>query len=325
MKRVRVTWAALAMGVACAAPSSNGEADSDSSSSGAGSSEGPGSTSAPATTSGAMTDASETTADLSSSGGGSSTGDVPDPVPSAGCGLPPPDMPGEPIDVDGQERTFVLHLPNEYDPNRAYPLIFAWHGLASTGQVSSLYFGLRQSAGDDAIVVYPDGLSIPDVGLGWDLEPDGYDMDFFDGLLAHLGETYCVDSGRIFSTGHSFGGFMSNALACFRGDVLTAIAPVASGGPAKACDTPVAAWITHGMSDPTVPYAQGLGTRDFWVAQNGCTEETEPYAPDPCVRHLGCGSGLDVIWCPHDETAMLDGHDWPTFAGDGIWAFFSSF
>ena len=246
-------------------------------------------------------------------------------MPSAGCGLDPDETKARAIDVDGQERTFVLHLPDNYDPDRPYPLIFAWHGAASTGQLSSLYFGLRQSARDDAIVVYPDGLSIPGIGLGWDLDPDSYDMDFFDALLAHLGDSYCVDTGRLFSTGHSFGGFMSNALACFRGDVLQAIAPVASGGPGQDCPTAVAAWITHGLSDPTVPFSQGEGTRDFWVAQNGCSEGTEPYAPDPCVRYTGCDAGVDVVWCPHDETMMLDGHDWPTFAGDGIWAFFSSF
>ena len=44
-------------------------------------------------------------------------------------------------------------------------------------------------------------------GSGWDLTSGGIDVALFDALLADISDRYCVDAARIFSTGHSFGGF----------------------------------------------------------------------------------------------------------------------
>jgi poly(3-hydroxybutyrate) depolymerase len=232
----------------------------------------------------------------------------------------------EPLVVDDQERTFVLHLPNDYDPTRAYALVFAWHARGTTGQIASAYYGVERAAADAAIVVYPDGLRLENGDTGWDLTADGYDMRFFDALYTELTNKLCVDTERVFATGHSFGGYMSNAVGCYRGDGLRAIAPVAGGPPlTDDCVDSVAAWIAHGTADPTVPIAQGEATRDLWVAHNGCSTRSEPIDPAPCVAYLDCEPEYPVVWCAHDEAGLLDGHDWPTFAGDAIWSFFAQF
>ena len=92
------------------------------------------------------------TADDASEGSSSadSTGH-PDAMPSAGCGLAP-DV-ADLLVVDGQDRTFVLHLPNDYDPNRAYPLVFAWHARGTSGQIAASYYYVEHAAAESAIFV----------------------------------------------------------------------------------------------------------------------------------------------------------------------------
>ena len=158
-------------------------------------------------------------------------------------------------------------------------------------------------------------------GPGWDLSATGIDVALFDALLADLSEKYCINRGRIFSTGHSFGGFFTNRLGCSRGNVLRAVAPVAGARPfgASSCNAPaLAAWIAHGSNDMTVPFTQGQTSRDLWLTANGCGTATQPATPSPCVAYDGCMR--PVHWCVHTQ-----GHNWPDFAAAGIWAFFQTF
>jgi len=258
-----------------------------------------------------------------SSGSGGSAGGGGGAV-SSGCGnttAPTGVLNQQSIEADGLSRTYVLSVPASYDPSTPLPLVFAWHGLGGSGQLARLYFGVEQQAGGGAIFVYPDGLEVPGYGgTGWVLDVGGRDVLLFDALLAQLEQIYCIDTDRVFSTGHSFGGYFSNTLGCARAGVLKAIAPVAGGGPfAAGCSGPLSAWITHGASDPTVELAQGEGSRDFWLAQNGCSATTSPVSPPPCESYDGCQSGTQLIWCLHQG-----GHEWPDFAAAGIWDFFSS-
>jgi poly(3-hydroxybutyrate) depolymerase len=230
------------------------------------------------------------------------------------------------ITVDSTERTYVLFVPAGYTPDSRAALVFAWHGLGGSGALARRYFGIESRAGKGAIFVYPDGLATgQDDKTGWELTAKGRDVAFFDAMLAEVSHDYCVDSKRIFSTGHSFGAMMSNALGCFRGDVLRAIAPVAGmppRGQAAGCTGEVATWIAHGENDATVDFMSGgVATRDFWLGRNGCsTTDSAATMPEPCVAYSGCKADLPVHWCVHQ-----DDHNWPNFAAAGIWAFFSSF
>lgn len=242
-----------------------------------------------------------------------------DPFASSGCGK---DSAGLATDllVDDKERTFVLSLPNDYDIAHPHPLVFAWHGLGGSGPLAKTYFGLQFVAGNEAIIVYPSALPQANFGgqPGWDLFPTGYDFAFFDAMLAHLLDGLCVDTSRVFATGHSFGGYMSNALGCHRASVLSAIAPVAGGPPSfGTCKGPVAAWLTHGSADDVVPLSEGTGARDTWLNMNGCSETAAATEPSPCVAYEGCER--DVHWCEH-----TGGHEWPSFAPGAIWSFFAS-
>jgi polyhydroxybutyrate depolymerase len=216
----------------------------------------------------------------------------------------------------------VLSVPTSYSASTPLALVFAWHGLGGDGAMARMYFRVEDQADGAAIFAYPDGLPNDSGQAAWDLTDGGGDGEFFDALLAALSAEYCIDAGRVFSTGHSYGGFFTNYLACSRASVFRAVAPVAGGppfgGPGGTCDPAVAAWITHGNNDETVDFAMGEQARDAYLAANGCGATSAPVEPSPCVAYDGCSSGRQVHWCVHE-----DGHNWPSFAAAGIWGFFA--
>ncbi len=256
---------------------------------------------------------------------------------SAGCGKPGAatgQLTGQTITVAGQTRTYALSVPTGYSGVTPLALVLVWHGANIDGSLARTLFNLESKSNGAAIFVYPDGLAAG----GWDVSSGSADFQLFEELVSSMSSSYCIDPNRIFSTGHSTGAVMTNDLGCTYGDVLRAIAP-ASGTPpgtggGATCTGKVGALIAHGENDPMIPLSQGEATRDFWIAQNGCTTQTATWAPEPaCVEYQGCQPDLPVVWCVHDG-----GHAWPSRSygcdldggtcidgGSAIWAFFSSF
>jgi polyhydroxybutyrate depolymerase len=228
------------------------------------------------------------------------------------------------ITAASTDRQYVLSVPANYAPGTPLPLVFAWHGLGGDGPMARMYFRVEQAAGSAAIFVYPTGLPNEDDQTGWDLAEDGIDVALFDSLLEEVSAAYCVDLNRVYATGHSFGGMMTNALGCYRAGVLRGIAPVAGMPPfwggGSTCDKPIAAWIAHGENDGTVDFAEGgVATRDLWLGTNGCAATSAAVEPSPCIAYDGCTDRHPVHWCVHQED-----HNWPAFAGEGVWGFFAS-
>jgi polyhydroxybutyrate depolymerase len=223
------------------------------------------------------------------------------------------------LTVDGKPRSYLLSVPATYRAGAPLPLVFAWHGLGGSAMYFRAAHGIEAPAQGAAIFVYPDGLPQPGFGNGngWDLRPEG-DVRFFDALLAEVSGAYCVDKGRVFSMGHSFGGYMTNTLGCLRGAALRGIAPVAGGLPGLMCGTkPLPAWLTHGNNDPVVMFAEGEKARDHWRTVAGCGQTTQPVEPAGCVAYDGCAA--PVQWCVHQRM-----HSWPPFASSAIWKFFEA-
>jgi poly(3-hydroxybutyrate) depolymerase len=259
-----------------------------------------------------------------------------------GCGLggaPTGVLMDQTITVAGRARTYVLSVPKSYDPSTPLALVFGWHGHGATGNLARQRFAIEPAAAGGAIFVYPDGLGTAG-NTDWHYSATGADVELFDTLVNYLTSNYCVDRNRIFSTGLSAGAFFTNALGCFRGNVLRAIAPVAGGPPSSSDGSPVAcagnvgAWIAHASNDDTVDInTYGLATRDFWIARNGCSTPLASVviSPAECKEYQGCQPDLPVVFCMH-----TDGHNWPRMAdcGDGgmcfdagsaIWSFFARF
>jgi poly(3-hydroxybutyrate) depolymerase len=182
------------------------------------------------------------------------------------------------------------------------------------------YYGLKSRI-PDAIYIAAEGLS--DNGqTGW-ANTNGRDIAFLRAMLDWLDTNYCIDKGRIFSVGFSYGGIMSDTIACQLGSTFRAIAPIAGsmfGGTRSCVNQPVAAHITHGSADTTLNISGGIAARDYLIGTNHCTTASQPVDPSPCVEYTGCDAGYPVVWCQH-----TGGHTVPSFASAAIAAFFQRF
>ncbi len=258
----------------------------------------------------------------SSAGSGGSMGGA-----SAGCGKAV--MTGtsqQTMTAFGLERGYYLSIPDSYDPMVPQRLVFGYHGSNYTGVMMRTYLDLEEAPLEEgSIFVYPDGLPLegqPD-HIAWELAEDGRDIAYFDELLAKLQSEFCIDNDRIFVNGQSFGGLMTNAVGCLRGDVVRAIAVVAGSGPrARSCQGQVAAWLTHGMDDESVDFSSGEGSRDHWVEANGCSTTTLPGEPAECQVYQECDPDHPVIWCPHVDDG---GHQHPSFGREAVRQFLAQF
>jgi polyhydroxybutyrate depolymerase len=244
---------------------------------------------------------------------------------STGCGVTDYPMSGKAmIDVAGTQREYILKLPSNYDTNTAYKLVFGWHWRGGTAEnVASgaigggAYYGLEKQANGTAIFVSPNGID-----NGW-ANTGGRDMAFLKAMLAFFNSKLCIDQTRIFSTGFSFGGMMSDAIGLDMADVFRAIAPMSgaiySGGN-RSSTKPIAVWMSHGDADDVVPIADGEAALKIFLKNNGCGTQTAAVTPSPCVAYDGCTAGYPVHYCK-----FSGGHMSPSFASQAIWQFFSQF
>ncbi len=279
--------------------------------------------------------------------GGAATGGAPaggssGAVPSAGCGKTPTLTSGaRTISSGGQDRSFILRIPEPYDNDHPHRLVFAFHwnggtmddidGGGTSGAVWS-YYGLQAQAENSTIFVAPQGNN-----NGW-ANPGGADLNFVDDMIAQIEGDLCVDTTRIFALGFSYGGGMSYELACARADVFRAVA-VYSGAQLSGCDggnDPIAYLGIHGISDGTCTISGGRALRDRFVNNNGCTAQDppEPSAGSlthTCTTYEGCNDGYPVEWCAFDgghTPGMVDGggdDGAETWTKEETWKFFTQF
>lgn len=266
-----------------------------------------------------------------SSGGSGNDGDV---QASQGCGKAPPTAGQASISVGGQMRDYILALPDNYDNNKKYRLVFTWHpwgGSAQQVAQQMSYYGLRTASAGEAILVSPDGTDFGGNGKGWGND-GGKDIQFLEAMLERFDSELCFDHNRIFSTGFSFGGMMSNAVAC--SGLARAIAPMAGNSSVSGCANgtkPVAYMGFHGVDDTVVTLDGGQKARDVFVSRNGCGMPKasdsnwcqlagNQYQPCECKTYDGCDDGYPVTWCEYKG-----GHMVAPNSGQTIWDFFAQF
>ncbi len=256
------------------------------------------------------------------------SGNVDDPIPSPGCEASSPFESGTfVIDVEGTERTYILKVPDDYDPTHPYPFIFVWHPLGGSADqvVRGNYDGLEPLSDGTAILVAPDGLmgTVGEIeGKGWYNE-GGNDLLFLDQMLELFKGGLCLDENRFFSTGFSFGGMMSYTVGCQYSDEFRAIAPASGsmmGGCNQSSARPIAVFGIHGASDTFVATSGGRDARDVFLERNNCGTETVAVDPSPCVEYQGCDEGYPVYWCE-----FAGEHQPWSEAPEAIWNFFSQF
>lgn len=244
------------------------------------------------------------------------------------------------IEVEGRERTYLVHVPPQYDPAAPMPVVLAFHGGGANADNMVAFSGLNEKA-DQAgfIVVYPEGSGrLPrmltfNAGncCGKAAESKIDDVAFTRLVLDDLERIANVDRRRVFATGMSNGAMMSYRLAAELSDRIAAIAPVAGPMGTKDCrpGRAVSVMHFHGDTDECAPFKGGRGrgpsgtdfysvqhSIDAWVAANGCrpapqTTRLPDRADDgTTVKEMRYASGRDGA-----EVVLVviegGGHTWP--------------
>jgi polyhydroxybutyrate depolymerase len=228
------------------------------------------------------------------------------------------------VDVAGEERRYLLYVPEGYDGSEAVPLVVALHGFIQWPAQLAAMSGWNELAEDEGfIVVYPSGTGLP---LRWRTggSPEGMaDVAFLEALISDLAAEYAIDPARVYVNGLSNGGGMTFVAACELAEQVAAVGMVAGAYvyPWAACEParPVPAVVFHGTDDGIVPYEGGrsgpgitLPAVEPWVAElarrNGCAAE-----PD-VLPAMGEVRGVAYVDCAADVvfyTVEGGGHTWP--------------
>lgn len=242
------------------------------------------------------------------------------------------------LKMEEQNRTYLVHIPKEYDPKKPAPVVLALHGAAMNGSMMVWFSGLNKKA-DEAgfIVVYPSGTGVGPF-LTWNSggfkgrmaanKPD--DVVFIGKLLDDLGTVVRVDDKRVYACGMSNGGMMCYRLAAELSERIAAVAPVAGTIGIDECKPkrPVPVLHFHGSKDTIVPFEMVKGkTPSFmklkgveesiqtWVKLNGCKDkpETDTLSKDGDEMKVtrktfsGGKEGSEVVLVVIEE----GGHTWP--------------
>jgi polyhydroxybutyrate depolymerase len=258
------------------------------------------------------------------------------PLPSAsdssGCGKTAPGAPPASVMVSGLERPFITYIPADYNANKSYPIVFAFHGRTNSNAQVREYFGL-EAVMPESIILYPSGLRSGNSYSWANSGEEGNalrDYALFDELLRVMSYYYCVDATKIFVVGHSLGAYFANSVACARAGVVKAVASLAGGIQTSLCRGAVAALLLHNPNDNLVAISEGeKAWRTFMNA-----DDAVPYGAGTSgvLASFNCtwysGRPYPVVWCPHGFNTRYDGsyypHTWPDATAAAIAYFLNS-
>jgi polyhydroxybutyrate depolymerase len=243
------------------------------------------------------------------------------------------------IDVNGVERSYIIHVPENLPDGQNVPVIIALHYLGSTAAQFESYTSLSLKADYEGfITVYPQG-----IGNSWNAgmccdpaaSQDVDDISFISNLIDTLIEEYPVDPGKVYLTGFSNGAIMCHALAHILSDKIAGIAAV---GGLLAMDVdppthPVPIMHIHALDDNSVDidgmwgYQSVYDLLDEWKTYNGITAEPDTFRNDSRIKGIlysSPDSSANIIL----YTSETGGHQWNVNARLGttnrIWEFFST-
>ncbi len=255
----------------------------------------------------------------------------------------------------GLTRTYKLRLPAGYQESGQYPLVIVLHGLGGSGSDMINDLGLwavMDNPQHPFIVVAPDAI-LDETIFGtyqWNegLNPfhAADDVDFISNLIDELIANHSVSPDRVYCTGMSDGGFMTNRLACELNNKIAAFASV-TGTMATSINCslgrPIALFHIHGTADDVVDYNGELllgspilapfmfsvpELMEHWTGNSNCYMDisTELLGDDTEVfKYTQCDEGFEV-W---HYKVNGGGHEWyisPSFnTTQHIWDFFEQF
>jgi len=179
--------------------------------------------------------------------------------------------------VLGFHRSYLIHIPKNYNQTEARPLVVALHGAFSTAEEMEEETGFSDLADREGfLVVYPNGITLFGWFQHWNAGhccgramKDGVDdLGFVSTVIEEVRRDFRVDSSRIYMVGYSNGGMLAYLFAAQKPETLAAVAVIAATvgsspspsepevriAPARA---PVPVIAFHGREDNSIPYEGG--------------------------------------------------------------------
>jgi polyhydroxybutyrate depolymerase len=252
----------------------------------------------------------------------------------------------------------IYRVPDIH-PGERRPLLIFLHGLGASGKTAFDVLHLAELGARERIfVLAPDGDVDHQKRRFWNAGPscsnfDRAPVDDVARLTALIDQWRArpdVDPARVYLTGHSNGGFMTERLACSLGQRIAAAASLSGAAPASesecAPSAPLALLEVHGDADAIVHYAGGSvfdspalaahpaieqGFRD-WAKRFGCTGEPKsgpdldldsrlPGAETRVEQYPSCARGSVALWTVRGGSHYVGTG---TQAFEAVWRFLSA-
>lgn len=238
----------------------------------------------------------------------------------------------------GEERMFLLRLPDGYDPDTPSDVVFNFHGAESNAHEQFVYGDFNALADrDNIILVMPDANKVfPDRGhelaTYWDAAWEGtkrvrdHDLRFVIELVEKIQTEYCT--GNFYAAGMSAGGDMTTALQCATHGPFRAYASVTyryfdTEDCGNAVPKPMISF--HGTEDRIVPL-EGLPAPWFdphvdeimqsWANVNGCDAGViEEAFTENVTRYHWANCDARIVWYLIEG----GGHTWPGGSDPPTW------
>jgi len=242
----------------------------------------------------------------------------------------------ENIFYDGNNREYIIYVPQNYSPSISTPILFALHGGSGYANDFMNYEADLRSISDTAgfILVYPQALEDPNDGnsTNWlHKEPTNHkDIFFIETLIDTISSEYNIDLNRIYACGYSLGGMFSYELACQLNHKIAAIASVAGAafyGAFANCNIthPTAVLSINGTADGIHPYNDENGwyfsvaaIDSFWSYSNN-TDVIPIITQLPDLNTTDGSTVERYSWQNGDGCVTVEelkivngGHDWPS-------------
>jgi polyhydroxybutyrate depolymerase len=224
------------------------------------------------------------------------------------------------MSANGLAYEYILTVPKTVAPGKKAPVNVVWHALSSSPEETRSLTNIDASAeAAGMITIFPRS---PDAS--WDAGSccttivNGKRRDetvFAKELVKDFESKVCVDTKRIYTSGFSNGGMLSQLLACKMADVFAAAAPMGSTLtiPVAECmpSRPIPILMINGTADPLVGYtatafAGGIPVPQAfqnWATLDMCTGmpmTTLQMGKATCNTYAQCAAGTQVTLCAVD-------------------------
>ena len=137
----------------------------------------------------------------------------------------------------GRQADYSLYVPENYDPQRQWPLVICLHGAYGRGD-HYIWSWLRPAKSKGYILLAPKSVDVT-----WSILRPEIDIGSVSNIFEEVCGAYSIDRERVFLSGLSDGGTFTYLFGLSRPEMFAGIAPVAGD--------------FHGMMDDMVRQGQG--------------------------------------------------------------------